>query len=118
LLVSLLGGLAGAFDAEQGRMGGEFMQVMNVEAFMPLADYQQGVRAFLDSIKATPPAPGFGEVLVPGDFEYRSRVKRLAEGIELPDTIYAEIQAAAAELNVLLSQEAVEASDSERYQVN
>lgn len=118
LLVSLLGGLAGVFDVEQGRMGGAFIQVMNIEAFMPPTTYQQGVRAFLDGIKATLPAPGFDEVLVPGDFEYRSRAKCLAEGIELPDTIYAQIQAAADELNVPLSQEGVEASDIERYQVN
>ncbi|MCZ6678968.1 MAG: Ldh family oxidoreductase, partial [Candidatus Poribacteria bacterium] len=115
LLICLLGGLAGTFDVEKGRMGGAFMQVMNINAFTPLAEYQRGVRAFLDGIKSIPPAPGFDEVLVPGDFEYRSRVQRLADGIELPDTIYNQIQECAEKLNVSMSEDAVEDADAERY---
>ena len=65
----------------RGAMGGQFMQVLNVNAFTPLEAYQQGVRAFLDGIKSIPPAPGFDEVLVPGDYEHRSRVQRLAHGV-------------------------------------
>jgi len=100
LLICLLGSLGGNFDPEQGLARGEFMQVINVEAFMPLETYQRGARAFLDAVKAIPPAPGFEEVLVPGDFEHRTRTKRLVEGIELPDTIYQQLQETAARLNV------------------
>ena len=74
LLMCLLGGLSGNFDVGRGAMGGQFMQVLNVSAFTPLEAYQQGVRAFLDSIKSIPPAPGFDEVLVPGD-SVRSRTR-------------------------------------------
>ncbi len=117
LLICLLGGLSGSFNVEKGAMNGAFMQVVNVGAFMPLEAYQQGVRAFLDGMKAAPPAPGFDEVLVPGDFERRSRAKRLIDGIELPDTIYGQIQEWADKLDVSLSEEAVEAADIERYQM-
>ena len=117
LLVALLGGLSGNFNVEAGTMRGEFMLVININAFMPLETYQRGVRAFLDGVKATPPAPGFDEVLVPGEFEYRSRAKRLVGGIELPDTIYSQIQEWADKLNVSLGEEAVEAADLERYQM-
>ena len=115
LLMCLLGGLSGAFDVEQGRMGGQFMQVMNVDAFTPLKAYQRGVRAFLDGIKSTPPAPGFDEVLVPGDYERRSRVQRLAHGIEVPDTTYQQIREWVEQLNVSLSEGIVEAADVEQY---
>src|SRR5262249_25736276 len=64
LLVCLLGGLAGTFDWERGSMGGAFMQVIAVNALTELPEYQRGVRAFLDGMKATPPASGFAEVLV------------------------------------------------------
>ena len=67
MFTCLLGGLAGTFDTETGRMGGIFMQTIDVNAFTPVADYQKGVRAFLDVIKASPPASGFDEVLAPGD---------------------------------------------------
>jgi uncharacterized oxidoreductase len=69
----------------------------------------------LNSIKTTPPAPGFEEVLVPGEYEHRSRLKRLAEGIELPTTIYGELQEWADRLAVSLNEELVESSDRQRY---
>ena len=117
VLIGLLGGLSGDFNAEQSAMHGIFMQAINVNAFTPLEAYQRGVRAFLDGIKATPPAPGFDEVLVPGDLESRSRAEYLAHGIELPDIIYRQIQEWADRLNVSLTKDIVEATDTERYQI-
>ena len=104
MLTCLLGGLAGTFDVESGRMNGIFMQVIDVNAFTPVAEYQEGVRAFLDGIKSTPPAQGFDEVLVPGDFENRSRAARLKDGIEIPDTIYNQLQECAEKLGVSIAE--------------
>ena len=115
LLICLLGGLSGRFEAETGTMGGVYMQVLHVDAFTPLADYQRHVRAFLDGMKATPPAPGFEAVLVPGDFEHRSRAQRLKEGLELPQTIVGQIREAAQRLGVSIGEEVVEPADEERY---
>ena len=115
MFTCLLGGLAGTFNVETGHMSGTFMQVINPNAFTPIAAYQQGVRAFLDGIKATPPAAGFDEVLVPGDFEHRTRVQRLVSGIEIPDTILSQLQECAAKFNVSLGEDIVEAEDKARY---
>ena len=104
LFVCLLGGLAGTFNVETGQMGGLYMQVIDVNAFGPLEAYQKGVRAFLDNIKSVPPAPGVDEVLVPGDFEVNTRTRRLTDGIDVPDTIYQELQACAEEWGVPLPQ--------------
>ncbi len=105
LFFSLMGGLAGAFNAELTSMAGLFMQVYDVNAFTPLESYQSNVRAVLDAMKATPPAPGFDEVLVPGDFEHRSRQQRLTEGIEVPGETFGQIEAWADKLNVSLTEE-------------
>ena len=115
LLTCLLGGLSGRFDIEQGAMGGAYLQVIDVSALTPLEAYQRGVRAFLDGIKRTPPAPGFDAVLVPGDFEHRSRRQRLVQGIEVPDVIYRQIEECAGRLDVALGEDAVAASDLEGY---
>jgi LDH2 family malate/lactate/ureidoglycolate dehydrogenase len=115
LLTCLLGGLAGTFDPACGSMSGTCIQVLNVGALTSLKEYQQGVRAFLDGIKATPPAPGFKEVLAPGDFEARTRAERLAQGIDIPDTIYGQLEEWAKKLGVSLSEEAVEDADKARY---
>ncbi len=116
LLMCLLGGLSGNFDVGRGTMGGQFMQVLNVSAFTPLAAYQQGMRAFLDGIKSIPPAPGFDEVLVPGDYEHRSRVQRLAHGVDVPDTTYQQILEWVERLGVSLGKEIIEPADVERYE--
>jgi uncharacterized oxidoreductase len=116
LLTCLLAGLSGEFEAERAVLAGVFMLVLNIEAFTPLADYQQNVRTFLDGIKATPPADGVEEVLAPGDFEQRNRAQRLAQGIELPTMIYQQMQTWAERLNVATGEEIVEAADAQRYQ--
>ncbi len=115
MFTCLLGGLAGTFDMEAGRMSGTFMQAIDVNAFTPVEEYQKAVRAFLDGIKTTPPVPGFDEVLVPGDFEARSRAQRLARGIEIPDTIYNQLQACAEKLGISIGEETIEAGDKARY---
>jgi len=104
LFVALIGGLAGTFNIATGHMSGIHIQVIDVNAFTPLAEYQKGVRAFLDVIKATPPAQGFDEVFVPGDFEANSRARRLTNGIDIPDTIYQQLRACAEKWDVPMAQ--------------
>ena len=100
LFICLLGGLGAPFDPEKAAMGGCYMQVLNIDAFTPLADYQRNVRMFLNAMKATPLAPGFDEVLVPGEFEERNRRQRLANGVEIPETIISQLRQWAEKLNV------------------
>ena len=104
LYVALIGGLAGTFNIESGQMSGLHIQVVDVNAFTPLEEYQEGVRAFLDAIKAIPPAHGFDEVLVPGDFEANSRAHRLENGIDIPDTIYQQLLECAEKLDVPMAE--------------
>lgn len=115
LLTCLFAGLSGKFEPERAGLNGTFIQAINVEAFTPLNEYQRNVRAFLDGIKSVTPAPGFDEVLVPGDFEYRSRQERLANGIEFPTSIWSTLMEWAEKLNVPLDGDVVEPADKERY---
>ncbi len=115
LLICLLGGLSGHFDVARGAVSGVFMQAINISAFAPLEDYQRGVRATLNAVKSTPPAPGFSEVLAPGEPEQRSRARRLVHGIDIPDTVYRQIEEHAAKLGVSLGADTVEDADAERY---
>ena len=116
LITCLLGGLSPDIDLGVDGMSGAFMQVINVQAFTPLDSYQRGARAFLDGMRETPPAPGYDEVMVPGDLAHRRRAERLANGIELPETTLQHIRDAAAQLNISLSEDIVETGDIERYQ--
>jgi uncharacterized oxidoreductase len=53
-----------------------------------------------DWIKASPPAPGSAEVLLPGDPERRARQQRTAEGVPIDDKSLADTVAAIASLGV------------------
>ena len=51
-------------------------------------------------MKSCPPAPGFTEVMVPGEYESRQEQKRRREGIFIEETTWTEIQMIARELGV------------------
>ena len=87
LLTCLIGGLA-AVSSESERMGGTYFQAIDISVFQPLDAYKQAVNAFLDGIRSVPPAPGFSEVLVPGDLERQAEEKHSREGIELPEIVW------------------------------
>jgi LDH2 family malate/lactate/ureidoglycolate dehydrogenase len=59
----------------------------------------------LARMKAVPPAPGFAEVLIPGEPEARSRQQRLRDGIPLDTTTWQALVATAEELGVGTSAE-------------
>jgi uncharacterized oxidoreductase len=115
LAVCLFAGLAGNFNPETQGISGAYLQVINIAAFVPLAVYQQNVRNFLDGMKSLPPGESVAEILVPGEPEYRSRRQRLAEGVPIPATIWAQLAEWATKLRVPLGEEIVEASDRARY---
>jgi L-2-hydroxycarboxylate dehydrogenase (NAD+) len=53
------------------------------------------LRAYLAALRAAAPAEGFERVLIPGERGREGRERRLAVGVELPDVLWAEIQAMA-----------------------
>lgn len=99
LLTCLLGGLAGV-NPDSGDMGGTYFQAIDISAFQPLKDYQGAVKSFLNGIRSIPPAPGFSEVLVPGDPERNAEAEQLREGIDLPEKIRQELLECAEKYNV------------------
>jgi uncharacterized oxidoreductase len=74
---------------------GIFIFAMNASLFRPLSEYAPALANSLGRIKAVPPAPGFDEVLVPGEPEARMRAKREREGISIPDDTWQAVCAAA-----------------------
>lgn len=103
LLADLLGSyLAGAEAmAEPPNTVGAFMMALRIDTFRPFAEFAEAVDRRFAEIKAVPPAPGFDEVLIPGEPETRSRMKRLDEGIPLPEDTWNRILAVAGRYGVL-----------------
>ncbi len=100
LLGGVLSGMAASVQPEYQAVNGTLFLSLNISAFMPVEQFTQQVEDFCARIKATPPADGFREVLLPGEPERRTRAHRLVEGISIPEQTWQEIQALARELNV------------------
>jgi LDH2 family malate/lactate/ureidoglycolate dehydrogenase len=80
-------------DAQGKHNDGCFYICWRVEAFMPLEEFKRDVSDFIVHLKTAPPAPGFKEILHPGECEHRTERQRSREGIEVEDATWSAIQA-------------------------
>ena len=93
----LAGALSGAGCARAGidpndPVGhGVLLLAIDITQLTPMAAFFENVAALISHIHDSPPAPGFDEVLVPGEFEYRKRIERMESGIEIPDATWEAI---------------------------
>lgn len=72
---------------------GTFIIAMDIQAFVPMETFLDEVETLIDYMKATPPAPGFSQVLVPGEFEARTAQERRANGIPVDAETWRQILA-------------------------
>jgi LDH2 family malate/lactate/ureidoglycolate dehydrogenase len=73
------------------RHSGTTFIVMKPDLFRPREEFLAHGEEICSRIRSVPPAPGFKEVLVPGDPEARTRAQRLREGIPIPKGLWQKI---------------------------
>jgi LDH2 family malate/lactate/ureidoglycolate dehydrogenase len=102
IIAELMGGPLTGADAYPGvtSRSGIFIFAVDAAVFRPLADYGEAMARTLGRIKAVPPAPGFAEVLIPGEPEARTRAVREREGIMIPEDTWRAVVGVGAELGV------------------
>jgi LDH2 family malate/lactate/ureidoglycolate dehydrogenase len=106
ILCSVLSG--GAMSTEIGgiRFRGRLVRVsqtfiaIDIARFMPLEEFTARVEKLVNLIKSTPTAPGYGEVLVAGDPEWRMEKERLAHGIPIAEGNWRKLMEAAERVHV------------------
>jgi hydroxycarboxylate dehydrogenase B len=76
---------------------------INVEAFRPLDNFKDEVDKFVTYVKASKPAPGFAEVIVPGERSHQKKMQRLKEGIPVSDFVWQSIMEICENLGILES---------------
>jgi LDH2 family malate/lactate/ureidoglycolate dehydrogenase len=62
---------------------GHILIAIAIERFLAYDDYLDRINRFCAELKASALAPGFEEILLPGELEHRRATGRLAHGIEL-----------------------------------
>src|SRR5699024_9491976 len=66
--------------------------------FMPPEEFHQRMQQLIAELKASGLRPGYSEVLVPGELEYRRQKERLADGIALSPEDVADLRELALKL--------------------
>ena len=94
-MCELLGGSlsgTGATDPGRGRFANGMLSFyLDPAVFDPRGFFPQDIARYVDFVKSARPVAAGGEILLPGEAEARSRARRLAEGVPLPDDTWAAI---------------------------
>jgi uncharacterized oxidoreductase len=104
IVVELLGGaLSGEGCAAGARLlhsNGVLFTLYNIEHFTERDSYYDELESLLRHIRSSRLAPGFSEILAPGEPEFRSAERRSQEGIEVDVTTWGKITDAAHSVGV------------------
>ena len=96
----ILTGLGFGHDPSGRHNDGCFISVFNVSAFRDLQDFKDEVTEFAAYLKSSETAPGFDEVLYPGEIEYRNETRQRKEGIFVEASTWGELQSLAEGYNI------------------
>lgn len=101
IMASAIGGGQGAFHPAQGGILNSMLAtVIDVSKIGDAAKVSADIQSVKAHVKSARPAPGYDEVLTPGEPERRYAEKRAREGIEVDDTTWRDIRAAAESIGV------------------
>ena len=107
VMVDLLSGAlsgAGCSQSSTCRLGNAmFFNVIDPAAFLTPEEYLEHVAVFERHVRASKPAPGFSEVLFPGEPEFRTEERRRREGIVIDEETWRQFVACAASWGVTVS---------------
>jgi uncharacterized oxidoreductase len=81
-------------------INGVFLQAIAVEEFQPLDEFLDRVDELIAFIKSRKTAPGFKEILLPGEQGRRNEERQMKDGVEIDETTWKELSDLANELNV------------------
>lgn len=98
-MVEILGGALSGQGCASGekimQSNGVLFTVYHIEHFTDLETYFNEVETMVKHVKSSRLAPGFKEILAPGEPEFRTAARKQAEGIEIDDTTWSHIKTAA-----------------------
>ena len=107
LIAELLGGAFSGnglsrdwWDKGGHGVNGVFLQAIAVEEIQPLDEFTAKVDDLVSFIKSRNPAPGFSEVLLPGEQGRRNQERQLREGVEVDEATWTQLVKLAGEFKV------------------
>ena len=103
---ALIGGqtIAPHHERHDGIVNSMFSLLVDPGVFGDLAAMRSEVQAVVDWVKASPPAPSFEDIMMPGEPENRARALRELEGIEIDPKSMQDILSSGVSLGLTQSQ--------------
>jgi len=99
ILAGILSGRGPAYS-KQNEAQGVFQMAINIEAFQPVEKFKTEMDRLIRAVKNSRKAPGFKEILIPGELESRKEKDRMKTGIEVPEKTWNEILQIAQKISV------------------
>ncbi|MGH7766260.1 MAG: Ldh family oxidoreductase [Candidatus Binatia bacterium] len=107
LVAEILGGILSGnglgrqwWDKGAHAVNGVILQAIAVEEFQPLEKFFDQVEDLVSLAKSVKPAPGFSEILLPGERARKIEARQLREGVALDESTWADLRHLADELGV------------------
>jgi L-2-hydroxycarboxylate dehydrogenase (NAD+) len=107
ILTGLLGGsgflhgvLAPNLRTSKEQYESQCCVVIDIERFMPLAEFRERMAVFVADLKGNPLADGYTEILLPGERAHRTQMQSLQNGVILEKDVETDFRAWAQRLNV------------------
>ena len=95
VVVELLGGALGGEGCANGartmKSNGVLLTVYHIEHFTEMETFYDEVEILVDHLRTSRINPAIGEILLPGEPEFRTAVKRQREGISIDETTWSRI---------------------------
>lgn len=88
------------YKIDKPSRSGHFFLALDIAAFGPLAAFHARMEQMIAEVKAVPLAPGFDEILYPGELEARNEARHKREGLDLPEKSWTDLKAEAARLGI------------------
>jgi LDH2 family malate/lactate/ureidoglycolate dehydrogenase len=87
-------------DLDQPQRNGHFVIAIDIASFLDVAGFKARMDAYIDEMKASELAPGFEEILMPGEIEFRKEERQRKDGIVLGKSVVDEVLATAAAIGI------------------
>jgi LDH2 family malate/lactate/ureidoglycolate dehydrogenase len=79
---------------------GQIVSAFDIAQFTDVEEFKAKVDRAIDQAKASPPAEGFTEILMPGERGYREEKRRSNEGVPIPPKVWRDVVELARERDV------------------
>ena len=73
---------------------------VDIAWFMPVDEFKSRMDAFVSEVKSSKLRPGFDEILIPGEIEYRREQAYRQNGAEIEESLVAQLEEIASKLGV------------------